>query len=403
MRACPTAESRNCRVAIKKSPASGGPTRSPRKNPARKGKENAAIEEAEVVTKAPAETTKADRSPLPAESGASAQPGRLDRMVPALIVGVAALAIGGGAVFLVQRNAPDQNDDIARLSAQIAALSQAVDVARSQDPAASAVNQLEQSLGSSLGDLSDQLGALDARMSAIETRPADAAPAQFAEAVGALRADISALRDENARLLADIRAAQSAQDATLADNAGLAQDLAAAKSDLDAARVVQSATQAERTAGPLGQIEAALATGAAFGGAARDYEAITGDPLPSALLNAAHTGVASAARLQAAFPPVARSALRAALKSREGGNAIERSADFLRAQLGARSIAPRAGAGPDAVLSRAQAAVDAGDFAAALAEIEALSPEAKAELADWGTRARARIAAQAAFGELVGG
>ncbi len=390
-------------MANKKSPASGGPTRSPRKKPVRKSKEKPVIEEAEVVAEAPGETTGADRSPRRAETGISDKPGRPDRMVPALVVGVVALAIGGGAVFLFQRNAADQSGDIARISAQIAALSQAVDVARSQDPAASAVTQLEQSLGSSLGDLSVQLGALDTRMNALETRPADAAPAEFAEAVGALRADISTLRDENVRLLADLEAAQSAQDATAADTARLAQELAAAKSDLDAARVVQSATQAERFAGPLGQIEAALATGAAYGSAAREFEAITGNPLPAALLDTAHTGVASAARLQAAFPAAARSALRAALKSREGRNPIERSADFLRAQLGARSIAPRAGAGPDAVLSRTQAAVDAGDFDAALAEIDALSPEAQAELADWEARARARIAAQAGFADLVGG
>jgi hypothetical protein len=57
-----------------------------------------------------------------------------------------------------------------------------------------------------------------------------------------------------------------------------------------------------------------------------------------------------------------------------------------------RSLTPRAGDSPDAILSRAEAAVGAGDLAGAIAELNTLPPAAQAAMADWIKAATARHA-----------
>jgi hypothetical protein len=74
---------------------------------------------------------------------------------------------------------------------------------------------------------------------------------------------------------------------------------------------------------------------------------------------------------------------------------------FLRAQTGARSLTPREGNDPDAILSRAEAALREGDLVATLAELDALPAEGAARLAEWRAQAEARLAASQAVAELV--
>lgn len=76
--------------------------------------------------------------------------------------------------------------------------------------------------------------------------------------------------------------------------------------------------------------------------------------------------------------------------------------NFLRAQTGIRSVAPREGDDPDAVLSRANAEVEAGQIGAALDEIQALPDAAKSapSMADWIAGATAYRDAQSALSDL---
>jgi hypothetical protein len=74
---------------------------------------------------------------------------------------------------------------------------------------------------------------------------------------------------------------------------------------------------------------------------------------------------------------------------------------FFRRQLGVRSLEAQEGEGTDAVLSRAEAALDAGDLETALAELEALSPEARAPFEDWIAGAEARVIIQGAASDLA--
>ena len=73
---------------------------------------------------------------------------------------------------------------------------------------------------------------------------------------------------------------------------------------------------------------------------------------------------------------------------------------FLRSQLGARSLVPREGNDPDAVLSRVEAAAREGRMSDALAEVEALPEEGRAELAEWVSQVQSRQEAVSAAHEL---
>jgi hypothetical protein len=101
--------------------------------------------------------------------------------------------------------------------------------------------------------------------------------------------------------------------------------------------------------------------------------------------------------LRRAYPEAARAALVAAPADGDAG----RVEGFFRRQLGVRSLEAQEGEGTDAVLSRAEAALDAGDLETALAELEALSPEARAPFEDWIAGAEARVIIQGAASDLA--
>jgi hypothetical protein len=119
-----------------------------------------------------------------------------------------------------------------------------------------------------------------------------------------------------------------------------------------------------------------------------------------ALGASAETGVATLSVLQSEFPGQARKALATARASgvEDGQQGL---GGFLKRSLGARSVAPREGNDPDAVLSRAEAAIKTGDLAATLTELDNLPEEAQAAIADWRAAADARLAARNAADALA--
>lgn len=148
----------------------------------------------------------------------------------------------------------------------------------------------------------------------------------------------------------------------------------------------------------LGSLTAALESGGALGpGLAQLTRA--GVAVPEALAAQAQ-GVPTLAALRAAFPDAARDALAQSLAATAGTGLWARTVAFLRSQTGARSLTPRAGTDPDAILSRAEAALKMDDLAAALNEIAALPPAGQARLAEWAGLARRRLEAKAAIAAL---
>ena len=162
----------------------------------------------------------------------------------------------------------------------------------------------------------------------------------------------------------------------------------------------KSATHQSLTDGTISQVIGALESGAPFAFAIaglQDFETL----LTPALVAAAPYGVPTADALARAFPEQSRTALIAArTTSTSQASSSNRVGDFLRSQLGMRSITPRAGNDPDAVLSRAEAAIQAGQVSNALSALTALPDSARTSMAGWIEQAELRQAAQLAVAAL---
>ena len=88
---------------------------------------------------------------------------------------------------------------------------------------------------------------------------------------------------------------------------------------------------------------------------------------------------------------LARAALDASIKQTVSDDPVSRIGAFLKTQSGMRSLEPKQGDDPDAVLSRAEAAVEAGDLATALTEVTKLPSDGQAAMATWVAAATTRL------------
>ena len=290
---------------------------------------------------------------------------------------------------LANRPVPDPSAEIATLRAgleeRLAESSAAVDPA----PAIAAVK----------GDLQGTIAALDARLTEVEKRPVGADGGASPTALAAFEREIQALRDQvaagpgaNAAMPAQIETAVNDAKAQLADATKAAEQLKADAAKAGRAAVISVA---------LGRIRAALDGGGPYTSALDDLQN-AGVEVPADLAALAATGIPSLADMQRRFPDAARQALEAALRATASqGGWGDRVASFFRVQTGARSLTPRDGDDPDAVLSRAGAAVDAGNIADALVELAKLPDAVQAPLAPWIADARARESAKASVAALA--
>lgn len=109
----------------------------------------------------------------------------------------------------------------------------------------------------------------------------------------------------------------------------------------------------------------------------------------------------TAAQLAASFPAIADAVLAATNVTDPDANFLERLIGNARTVVTVRPTAPIEGTTPAAILSRMQAAADAGNFPAALGERDALPDAGQAASAEWAAGASARIALDAALATLV--
>lgn len=237
-------------------------------------------------------------------------------------------------------------------------------------------------------DLSARLAALESQIASLPAAP------DGGTASPALMADLAALKEQVAALGAGgtipadvIAAAESAEDRL---------KRAEARATALAEEAEAAATSARRNAA-LDRVAAALDSGAPFASAAT----VLGSDLSPALANHAAAGLPTLSALQDSFDDAARSALEAALRANMGESWTDRVSNFLRSQTGLRSLTPREGNDPDAVLSRAEAALAEGRLADALAELDAMPEAGKPALADWVDQARIRTDAEDALAQLL--
>lgn len=230
-----------------------------------------------------------------------------------------------------------------------------------------------------------QIAALELRLATLESKPMPAGT--DSAALDQLRAEVAAIKTNGAAVMsaqvqADLDAKVQATEAKL--------------TAIEQSAQAQAAATLTRAA--LGQIAAALDSGAPYPSA---IAALAGVDIAVVLTDNATAGLPSLQALQASFPDSARTALEAALRANMGESWSERVGNFLRTQVGVRSLTPRDGPDPDAILSRAEAALTAGDVAQALAEIATLPTPAQDALSAWRVRAQLRLDAQAALAALL--
>lgn len=303
-----------------------------------------------------------------------------------------------------------QEDSLAGLKAQLSDLA-ARPVQDSTEEIAALKSELQKMIADSAavvdpvpmiaeatGDIQASIAALDGRLTEIEKRPVGGAGAGVSSAAIAaydrqlqdLRAQIAAQNGQGSDIAAQIEAVAADAKAQLA---AAAQDAERLKAEAEAA--VQTAT----TGAAMGRIRAAIEAGGPYAGAVADLTAL-GMQIPPDIAGLAETGVPTLTELQRSFPAVARDALSAALRAQTPTGWGDRLTAFLRTQTGARSLSPRDGTDPDAVLSRAEGLLADGDIAATLAELGTLPAAAKDVLAPWVTEAESRQKAIAALSAL---
>ena len=291
------------------------------------------------------------------------------------------------------------DSDLGKLKADTSAKDVAAKQAALAETMAGEIEALRQSINTLDGRLQEVTGrfdALDARLAEIEKRPVEggAASATALEAFGREMADLRAEID------AQRKDAAQAQENIAATAAAATEKITAAEAEASRLRDEAEAVARQGAArAALSRIQAALESGSALESALGDLAA-AGVEVPQALAEQAQ-GVPSLAALRAAFPPAAREALAISLKESAGGGTWDRITAFLRSQSGARSLSPRAGADPDAVLSRAEAALTAGALTGAIDEIGQLPPSGQARMAEWVDMAKRRIAATDAVAALA--
>ena len=217
----------------------------------------------------------------------------------------------------------------------------------------------------------------------------DRLDAGLAETGGALSGLQTRLADLENRPIPDIGATQDAVAAYERELAAMRQMFAAELDRIEAAQRAAEARQDDAAAtgrqatvmAALARLDMAAATGAALGPLLEELAA-SGVTIPSELA-AVSGGVTALAELGAQFPDAARQAIDADIRQRADTGEIGRVSAFIRLQLGQRSLAPRAGDDADAVLSRAEAALRAGDVGAAIGQIEPLGGLDAPLLAAW--------------------
>ncbi|MDE9450103.1 hypothetical protein J3R80_06435 [Aliiroseovarius sp. Z3] len=218
--------------------------------------------------------------------------------------------------------------------------------------------------------MSEKLTDLENRVHTVEKLPQGSGMEAAAAAAAAYERELQQMRQ---MLDAELERIGNAQDQ--------AQTL-----EVSAAEAAKAA--AARAA--MSRVLASLESGQPYGDALFDLTENAGSNAPVALSAHAETGIVTLATLQARFPEAARDALDASIRAAVEGGQMDRVTAFLRTQLGARSLEPKEGDDPDAILSRAEAALKDGRIAAALTELEAMPDAGKPALDGWIEQATAR-------------
>ena len=248
--------------------------------------------------------------------------------------------------------------------------------------------------------LSGTVAEFGNRLAAIEKQPL--AEAVSPEAIAAYERELEELRDvldtrktEIEELVANERAAM---EASVTEQRSAIEALAAAADQAESSAEEKANLAAARNA--MVDVSNAIDKGVPYGDALTSLTETGAIDVPELLVSAAEDGAPSQNSLTEAFPGLAYAALTQARKEKtqEEGHSFS---NFLQTQLGGRSVVPREGDDPDAVLSRAEAAVNSSDIETAISELSALPDSIQPIFSDWVASATARKDILAAAAQLA--
>jgi hypothetical protein len=273
----------------------------------------------------------------------------------------------------------------ARLDGEIAAVRESVERLGSND-LPQQLARLQSTLegqGAELATLKEQLSGTEAASGQLSEEAVARIDVYQAELDG-LRAEVGTLQDRVAGLATQV--GQAVQNA---------------EREIESARTRVAAVQTEAdnrlsTAEAdtnLALVRAAIESGAPFEAPIQVLEGRAGLTIPQGLLAAAPTGVATMARLRDDFSDAAHDAIRSSIMAGAGEGVLARTRAFFGAQVASRSLTPREGVSPDAVLSRVEDRLRRDDLDGALAEAGQLPSEAQAAMGAWLAAARLRAGA----------
>ena len=305
------------------------------------------------------------------------------RFFTMLLGGACAAAVGFGAAQYSSGSWPfaAETPDYDALSGQILTLSEGLAALHDRLGEATAVQSDidairagQDTAQQAVSTLTQTLGDFDQRLTDLENRPIPD--------VGATRDAVSAYQEQLAGMRAmfegELKRIETAQ----------------------ARSVEQEQTAAERAEvamqrSALAQLKATLDSGASYTDA---LETLSGAvEIPPALVENAANGIPTLAQLQRSFPAAARDALDASIRSQADAGEMDSLTAFMRTQLGARSLEPKEGDDPDAVLSRAEAALRDGDLSGTITELQSLPETGRDAMAEWSASAQTRHDAVAAY------
>jgi len=395
--------------------------------------DNAADRTAEQGAPARPDDTSAEDTPHDRPAGAAAHPpqeplsesslpggkgsGRgLTPFIGFVAGGVVAAVFGYGlAEYMTPPPPPDRGAEIATLRQETAARLDALDKrltaleARSNDTALArlrvALASLRKALDRQSADLGDRIDRAEKRLDTLSEGLTSLRDSVVSRATTAGNAGVeifdrlqARIDDLGKQLQDEVAAREELAGQIDKVSRAINNRLAAAQQKVTAlSQAAQEAARSAELTKMRERLRAAIDTGRAYGellGAIARDAAIS---IPAALENGAKTGVPTMAQLRQDFPPAARRALKASIEAQAQGNRWERFQAWLKAQVGARSLAPRQGDDPDAILSRAEAALRAGQLKKAVDLVQTLPPAGVAEMGDWLDAAKRRLAVQTAL------
>jgi len=350
------------------------------------------------------------RDTAPSSDSASAGRARKNRgglgaVAAGLIGGVIALAGAGALHYAGLIGAPGETapggvgDRIADLQAQVTALKNAGDggLGMKIDGLSKALEQVKADVaalqGADAGGGTAALAALSGKVDEIEKTVA-----ALGQGSQAAPADLGPLNEKLAALDALVK---SAGDAA-ADQEGRLSALEESVSQLSAKVDAQASQPKIALAIAASALKAALDRGAPFAAELDTFAAITPDaPQLAALRAYADKGVPTRAAIAAGMDAAANAMIAAGAPVDTDAGVFQRLMSSAESLVKVRPIGAVEGTGVPETVARMEVAVNAGDYAKALAEYDALPEPAKAAGAAFAGTLKARLDAEAGIDALI--